>query len=594
MFRLNKYLLFSLFPLLLAAQSNGGKSGISLCDSLLSAGTNSQAIDCYAKLYSKNPTGPVFEKYIDALLLSGDSASALRITKKQSKRFGSQRPQYEVDYYYLSTRLGKKGASQESIKERIAENPFSVRGVAMRLERYGELEFAVELYEFAESLKPNLRTAFERAQLYAQLGRYDEQYSAYLLAVQQNRGYQNVIRQRIAQNIDNDPNNPHNKAVKKALLERIQTTGDPLFENLLLFVYRQEGNYTMAFDYLKGKAKRGDFRAPELLVLGREAKNAGELEMADEILTYLIAERRKAPVMGWLDQALGLMLEVKLARGNEAGAMDLARRFNSNSCYPCFRWELRRDQFLFSTHSDTAVDALDILERKLDQIRQRYPSNLEKGMSYMTFADALLTKGYYEDAMLEYARAETLLGDSDEGDQSRLGRAMCAFYSGDLVWAKTQLEVLLQSTSKNIANDAMENALLISANSVEDTLMEGLLLLREPMLLEKQGLWAEALSGYEKLELVLIANELYDDVLYKMGRVQLQLGLHEEAATTFTKLQGAAGEGMWKEEAIYYAAVAKFRAQDADAKKSLENYLISYPAGLYTEQARQFYRTFAP
>jgi TolA-binding protein len=40
--------------------------------------------------------------------------------------------------------------------------------------------------------------------------------------------------------------------------------------------------------------------------------------------------------------------------------------------------------------------------------------------------------------------------------------------------------------------------------------------------------------------------------------------------------------------------LAQFKAGQADAKNALEAYLISYPSGLYTEQARQFYRTFAP
>ena len=61
---------------------------------------------------------------------------------------------------------------------------------------------------------------------------------------------------------------------------------------------------------------------------------------------------------------------------------------------------------------------------------------MERGMTYHAFGDALLSSGYYEDAMLEFGRAESMLGDSEQGDQSRLSRAMCAFYSGDLPWAK--------------------------------------------------------------------------------------------------------------------------------------------------------------
>ena len=65
---------------------------------------------------------------------------------------------------------------------------------------------------------------------------------------------------------------------------------------------------------------------------------------------------------------------------------------------------------------------------------------------------------------------------------------------------------MLQSTSKEISNDALENALLIAANTVEDTLFEGLQLLRIPMLLEIINKNEEALLAYEKAERVLLAN----------------------------------------------------------------------------------------
>ena len=593
MYRLNKYLLIAFLPIALFAQSKNGIRPLATCDSLFAAGNTSEALACFKLLYEKNNTGKAYEKYVDVLLVTGDSTGAWRLSKKQSKKWGQQRPQYDVDFYYLSTLLHRKGPSKEDIKARITENPFSVRGVAMTLERYGEQSFAVDLYEHAEGLRPNLKLAFERAQLYAQMGRYDEQYEAYLLAIEQNRSYQNAVRQRISQNISTDPKDVHNTAVKKALLAKLSTSSNPVFENLLLYVYRQEQSFSMAFDFLQGKAKRGDFRPNELLALGRSAHEAGKGDMAEEIMNYLITERRKAPYMGWLENALRLMLEIKQTNRSQEDAVAFAGKFGSNSCYPCFYWELTRDQFLFSTQTDTSDIALDRFEEKLEQMRIRYPSKLERGMTYHAFGEGLLASGYYEDAMLEFGRAETLLGDSEEGDQSRLSRALCAFFSGDMPWAKTQLEVLLQSTSKSIANDAMEHALLIAANTVEDTAYEGLLLLRAPMLAEARGDLKGALEGYTHLTSVLIANELYDDVLFRKGKVEMKLAQYEEAANTFNALKGAAGEGMWKEEASYYAALAQFKAGQPGAKKSLEDYLISYPSGLYTEQARQFYRTFA-
>jgi hypothetical protein len=170
---------------------------------------------------------------------------------------------------------------------------------------------------------------------------------------------------------------------------------------------------------------------------------------------------------------------------------------------------------------------------------------------------------------------------------------MCAFYGGDVPWAKTQLEVLLQSTSKSIANDALENALMISANSVEDTSMEGLGLIRIPMLLEAQGKTTKAIANYKALKNTLIVHELYDDVCFKLGKLYVESAQWKAALAEFSLVQQAAGEGMWKEDAIFYIAKCRFELKETEAQSALEDYLLNYPAGLYFDRARTMYRTLA-
>jgi tetratricopeptide (TPR) repeat protein len=221
-----------------------------------------------------------------------------------------------------------------------------------------------------------------------------------------------------------------------------------------------------------------------------------------------------------------------------------------------------------------------------------YPAGKQRGLVYLAEADAKRSYGQFDEALMDYARAEQLLGDSEEGDQARLEKALCALYRGDITWAKTQLEVLLKSTSKTIANDAMEYALLISANTVEDTLMEGLQLMKEALLLEAQWEYSQALEQYESLLNILIAHELYDDLLLRLGRLHAQLGQYAQAREYFIQLEAVSKGGMWLEEGIYFAAKMSALLKSDSAAQELEDYLVEYPNGLYTEEARQFYRTF--
>ena len=55
------------------------------------------------------------------------------------------------------------------------------------------------------------------------------------------------------------------------------------------------------------------------------------------------------------------------------------------------------------------------------------------------------------------------------GHEAKLRRAKIAYYQGDFQWAQAQLGALKASTSKLIANDAMDLSLLITDNYNLDT-----------------------------------------------------------------------------------------------------------------------------
>ena len=591
--RLNKLFLLFLIPLCGWAQKSQPKMNIRYCDTLVMQGKYRDAVTCLEPIYAANPQGPAYEKLLDAYLLNNDTSGALKVVRKQSKRFGDARPQYTVDYWVLSQKSGKRGPDWEDIELQVIKNPYSSRSVARVLEKYGLLKEAVGIYELAEQRQPKLNVSFERAGLYAQLGEIDAQYAAYLKAIDENRGYLNSIKLRITQNIGDDEAGNHAAAAKSALISRIQAGGNVgVFESLLLFVYRELGEYDRAFRWLKAKAKSDDFRANEFISIARDLREADNYSLAAEVYNFMIYSRPRGMEGGWLNQALEEQLEVLISH-DKAKADDLVMDFGGSECGNCFGWELAREEYRMQrkTMDSSSVAAY---ANTMADLRARYPRPLMEGLTYKSYAGMLQVLGNFDRALIEYARAETLLGDSKQGDESRLARAMCAFYDGDIPWAKTQLEVLLKSTSKEIANDALENALLIAANSVEDTLYEGLQIIRKPMLLEVMGQKEEALQAYQRAEKILLANEVYDDLLLKKGKLELELGQDGNAANTFLTLQNAASEGMWKQEAYFYYAKALFNLESQQAKDAVENYLLKYPNGFYTEKARTMYRTFAP
>lgn len=563
------------------------------CDSLLAAGDTREGIKCLEAAYNKRPQEDAYEALLDGYLFVADSASAFRLARKQSQKFGAARPAYTIDYVVLAERLKKRSPGLEPVEDAVRRNPFNVRAAAQRLEKYGLRREAIDLYLLAEQVNPRVGTAFDRGQLHAQLGEYYEQYDAYLSAVDQNPGYLANVKARVLQNLSDNPLDTHNDAVKKVLYDRVRKNPkNATYEGLLIWVLRQEKSYDRAFRYLKAKGKRGELPVGQLLQLGLEATENERFDVAEEVFDELLADRAALESRGALGTVLLAAAKNYLGAGKGIG--HLLKSYPLGRCKNCFEWELWSAEFQFKqTFSIENEAPLDTLLHHAAQLRQLYPRDEQQAGSYFSMGNAYLLYGYYEDALLEFARAEALYGDDERGDQARLQRAMCAFYSGDILWSKTQLEVLLASATKRIANDALENALLIAANSVEDTALEGLNLIRIPMLMEAQGLLDSALTEYNRLEKLIIAHELYDDMLYKKGRVLMKLGKWSMAEEAFRRLQKAAGDGMWKEEGHFYAARCAVNNQSDNAAELLEFYLLNYPAGLYVEQARKLYRNFA-
>ena len=129
------------------------------------------------------------------------------------------------------------------------------------------MQEGIDLFLLAEEEKPQINVAYERALLHAQLGQHELQYLAYLQALQQNRGYLTTIEAKIAQNLSFDESGIHSRTIKKVLLNALKRRTNPLFEQLYLFVLRQEGNFAQAITYLLGPCHRLAARLPSLWAL---------------------------------------------------------------------------------------------------------------------------------------------------------------------------------------------------------------------------------------------------------------------------------------------------------------------------------------
>ena len=113
------------------------------------------------------------------------------------------------------------------------------------------------------------------------------------------------------------------------------------------------------------------------------------------------------------------------------------------------------------------ISAIDILD---DVMIMSTIDKLDLAECKIQYADIMLLSGNIWDALLFYSQVEKDFKEHPIGHKAKFKRAKIAYYQGDFTWAQAQLDVLKSSTSKLIANDAMDLSLLITDNYALDTI----------------------------------------------------------------------------------------------------------------------------
>lgn len=109
--------------------------------------------------------------------------------------------------------------------------------------------------------------------------------------------------------------------------------------------------------------------------------------------------------------------------------------------------------------------ALEILDKAytIDRITYKEQSQID-----LLRGDIYLFKDSIWDATMIYAKVQQDQKNNDVGDKATFNKARMAYFTHNFKWALSQFDVLKASTSKLIANDAMQYALFLRDNMDED------------------------------------------------------------------------------------------------------------------------------
>ena len=161
-----------------------------------------------------------------------------------------------------------------------------------------------------------------------------------------------------------------------------------------------------------------------------------------------------------------------------------------------------KEYSLANKHIKEALSLSGVSESKIGELR-------------LELADILVLQDNIWEASLLYLKLEKQFSNDPIGHEAKFRNAKIYYFTGEFDWCQAQLDVLKASTSKLIANDALELSLLITDNYNMDTTESTMQIFAKADMYKSQYQFEDALKYYDSIIDNYKNHSLNDDVLFR-------------------------------------------------------------------------------
>ena len=547
-----------------------------------------------------------YEKLVDKNPRRTDYAEGLIATYQQLERYGdaeqflleklSERNAYptlliELGYNYtLQNETEKADKYYREAIAKIDENPNFGYGVGFRFQKYALLDEALEAYNKAMELNPQLDYNYQMAKIFGEQGDIEKMYASYLKLIGEGKASKSNVLRQIDDFITSDADNANNILLKKILLQNAQKNPDILWNELLSWLFVQQGQYESAFRQERAIYKRMEGATLQRLEgLGELVLEAEDIETATEIFQYV--SENAVDETTRLNAQLNL-IDIQLLDANERDMEAVQKRFEELMGLHGYKTQTLQLPIAYANfltfQKNDPEPAIGILKKCLD-----LPMN-DRANAYVKLAlgDILVYDRKFNQALIYFSQIQKKLKNDILGQNARFKVAQTSFYKGDFDWALTQLKVLRSSTSQLIANDAMQLSLLISDNSLEDSTQTALKQYALADLLGYQNKTQDAIAALNVILQEHKGEKIEDEALLKQAELFEKNKDYEAAEFNYRKITEFYGGGILADDA-HFALGELYRKELEAPEKAMAEYeqiIYNYQDSYYFPQARKNFR----
>lgn len=552
-----------------------------------------KAATLYLKLYQNTGHKHQRDNYLRCLVQQKDYETGERFLKKELR--GNKKDVYlNIDLgmmYSFMKRDNEASPLFETAIQQASTNKNTVTTAANMFIAYRRYDLAEKTY-LAGAKQLNISFLLELGHLFYYQHDYIRMMTSYLHYLNENPKAMPTIQSRLQFIAANDIDGSVEGIIEQTTLAELQKEpGNAVYNDLLIWHYTQTEQYEVALRQLYANDKRTHNGAKDLIDFGKILHDNGQHDLALQAFKYVMDKGTNTDVYA---EAYTDYLNVLYSKATAAFVPDTA--------------ELKElEQLLINALRMTRIaESFEIVYALVD-IQAFYLGKYDEAIALITkhlaggrfprekeaaikilLGDIYFLSGNRWDAILTYAQVEKSMRENVIGHEAKFRKAKLAYYTGAFRWAQAQLDVLKSSTSKLVANDAMELSLFISDNydlDTTETVMQ-IFARADFYIFSKQ--YDKAFASMDTILRDFPAHSLIDDVLYRKAQVYEHTGNYNKAIELYHKIVTDFYYDILADNALFaYASLQEKTKHTDKAQEAYLQLIKDFQGSIFVSEARQ-------
>ena len=493
------------------------------------------------------------------------------------------------------------------IKSNTTHSAASDLGIAF--EKVGAVDRALETYLKFEKISPRNILSFHSkiAMIYNRQGKTHEMINTFFEMLLLNERFLSSVQNGLVNSIDFETQYKEKEILRKAIIQNIQTNPNKIvFVELLAWYYMLNNDYENAYIQIKSIDKKLNSNGQKVLELGNTALNNKDFNIAIKCFDYIIKNSSSLEIKFEAKNKRLITFKTKLLNGSkiikeeleELKANYLLALSQLNNNRNVYNNSLRKYQLLVDLSEIEAYFLKDINSAKNHLKNAMSLTNIkakQKAEAKLKLADIIVLENNIWEASLMYMQIEKEFKNDPLGHLAKFKNAQVYYFSGEYDWCQAQLDVLKASTSKLIANDALELSVLITDNYNMDTSETAMKLFSYADMLSAQQQYKEAIILYDSVLNNFKNHTLNDEIIFRKAKIKLKQHLYNEAIKHLENLEINYPNSILLDNSLYLmGCIYQENIKNLDlAKKYFKTLLFNHPGSLYITDSRKRFRKIA-